>query len=276
MQPNTDPRTVDGFGDEWARFDQRALDDTERQRLFDAYFRIFPWDLLKPGCTGFDAGCGSGRWASLVAPRVGVLHCVDASAKALAVAKRNLANLPNVRFHESSVQSMPLDAGSMDFGYSLGVLHHVPDTLSALTSCVAKLKKGAPFLCYLYYRFDGRPAWFRALWAASDTGRRMISRLPPVAKHAVAELIALGVYFPLARVAKAAERLGRDVSNYPLSAYRSSTFYTMRTDALDRFGTRLEQRFTADEIRAMMSTAGLERIRFSDEAPFWCAVGFRA
>ena len=49
----------------------------------------------------------------------------------------------------------------------------------------------------------------------------------------------------------------------------------MRTDALDRFGTRLEQRFTRAEIEAMMRAAGLERIAFSDQAPFWCALGYR-
>tara|TARA_B110000003_G_C16618896_1_gene522335 strand:+ start:251 stop:421 length:171 start_codon:yes stop_codon:yes gene_type:complete len=29
----------------------------------------------------------------------------------------------------------------MDFGYSLGVLHHIPDTQVWLNSCVQKLKK---------------------------------------------------------------------------------------------------------------------------------------
>jgi len=48
----------------------------------------------------------------------------------------------------------------------------------------------------------------------------------------------------------------------------------MRTDSLDRFGTRLEQRFSAKQIREMMADSGLERISFSDEV-FWCAVGFR-
>ena len=47
----------------------------------------------------------------------------------------------------------------------------------------------------------------------------------------------------------------------------------MRTDALDRFGTRLEQRFTKEEIHQMMLDAGLENIKFSDNIPFWCAVG---
>jgi hypothetical protein len=48
----------------------------------------------------------------------------------------------------------------------------------------------------------------------------------------------------------------------------------MRTDALDRFGTRLEQRFSRIEIQQMMESAGLERIVFSEKNPFWCAVGF--
>jgi len=49
----------------------------------------------------------------------------------------------------------------------------------------------------------------------------------------------------------------------------------MRTDALDRFGTRLEQRFTQQQINSMMKHAGLENILFSSEVPFWCAVGYR-
>ena len=49
----------------------------------------------------------------------------------------------------------------------------------------------------------------------------------------------------------------------------------MRTDALDRFGTRLEQRFTRNKIDEMMRAAGLERIIFSEAEPYWCAVGFK-
>ncbi len=36
----------------------------------------------------------------------------------------------------------------------------------------------------------------------------------------------------------------------------------MRTDALDPFGTRLEKRFTRDEIKGMMIRSGLSHIRF--------------
>jgi hypothetical protein len=47
----------------------------------------------------------------------------------------------------------------------------------------------------------------------------------------------------------------------------------MRTDARDRFGTPLEQRFTRAQIRAMCTAAELVDLRFSARAPFWCVVG---
>jgi hypothetical protein len=47
----------------------------------------------------------------------------------------------------------------------------------------------------------------------------------------------------------------------------------MRTDAYDRFCTRLEQRFTRRQIEEMLTEAGFEGIRFSDTVPYWCAVG---
>ena len=82
-------------------------------------------------------------------------------------------------------------------------------------------------------------------------------------------------YWPLARTALVLERLGVPVDTLPLSAYRHRSFYVMRTDALDRFGTRLEQRFTRAEILCLMTAAGLEDVTFSEVAPYWCAVGYR-
>lgn len=273
---NIDPATVAGFGEEWAAFDQHALAGEEYRRLFDDYFHIFPFDSLAPGAEGFDLGCGSGRWAAGVAPLVGRLHCIDPAERALDVARKRLATAGNAEFHLAAADSIPLADSSQDFGYSLGVLHHVPDTARALTDAVRKLRPGAPFLLYLYYRFENRPAWFRRLWQVSDLARGRIAALPFGARRAVTEAIAACVYWPLARGARLAERLGADVDHWPLSAYRRLSYYTMRTDALDRMGTRLEQRFDRAEIEAMMRAAGLTDIRFSERVPYWVACGVKS
>jgi ubiquinone/menaquinone biosynthesis C-methylase UbiE len=273
---NIDFETVEGFGQEWAAFDQTSLPAEEHERLFQNYFAIFPFETLPAQAEGFDLGCGSGRWAALVAPHVGTLHCIDPAAQALSVARRRLAGSPNVHFHHAGVDDIPLADGSQDFGYSLGVLHHIPDTEAALRSCARKLKPGAPFLVYLYYKCDNRPAWFRSLWKLSDGVRKGISKLPFPARKTVTTAIAASIYWPLARTAGLLERLGARVDTLPLSAYRRCSFYTMRTDSLDRFGTRLEQRFSRGEIEAMMRRCGLEDIRFSPKVPYWVACGRRS
>ena len=69
--------------------------------------------------------------------------------------------------------------------------------------------------------------------------------------------------------------LNINTKNIPLNYYKDKSFYVMRTDALDRLGTKLEKRFSKSEIHEMFSNAGLKDIKFSDQMPFWCALGFK-
>lgn len=271
---NINWRVVQSFGEEWNKFHHNEREDPDLQILFQSYFAIFPWHKLPPDAEGFDLGCGTGRWAHFVAQRVGTLHCIDASAAALDVARQNLKLHSNCIFHCASVDAIPLVDGRADFGYSLGVLHHIPDTEQGIKECVRKLKPGAPLLIYLYYSFDNRPVWYRFVWRISEVGRRFIAALPFAARSPICDVIAVLVYWPLARASKWLEAMGADVSVFPLSSYRNRSFYSMRTDALDRFGTALESRFTREQITQMMEAAGLESIVFSD-SPCWCAMGYR-
>jgi hypothetical protein len=147
--------------------------------------------------------------------------------------------------------------------------------MAGLRICAQKLKKGAPFLLYLYYRFDNKPLWFKMIWRMSDVIRRGICRLPFKIKLIVCNVIAALVYWPLARLSFGLEKLGVNVINIPLSTYRDKPFYFLRTDALDRFGTKLEKRFTKDEITQMMNEAGFSDIRYSEKPPFWVCVGIK-
>mgnify|MGYP006412197275 FL=1 len=271
---NIDNKTVEGFGDEWSRFDQTGMSEQEAKKVFEEYFSIFPWNDLPNNAEGFDMGCGSGRWARFVAPMVGVLHCIEPS-NAIIVVKKNLSKFNNVNYYRASADDNVLPLNSQDFGYSLGVLHHVPDTQSAITSCVSFLKPRAPLLLYLYYAFDNRPWWFRVIWKISDLIRRLISKFPYAIKHILTDLIAIFVYIPLVKVSSIIEYFDFNVDSIPLSYYRNHSFYTIRTDAHDRFATPLEQRFTKAKIEKMMKESGLKDIHFSDSMPFWCVVGIK-
>ena len=272
---NVDARVVEAFGDEWARFTNADLDAAELEAMFEDYVSIFPWSELPDSAVGFDAGCGSGRWAALFAPRVGHLHCIDASARALEVARVGLNEHGNVSFRHEDLSSIGLPEESCDFGYSLGVLHHIPNTADALRACVRRLRPGAPFLVYLYYDLEGA-GWVRRSLLLLVTGTRtVVARLPRVLRNLVADALAIGIYWPLARLARVVEGLGRDPARLPLFQYRNRSFQVMRNDALDRFGTRLEKRYSRQEVLELLEDAGLVDVEFSDGPPWWVAVGRR-
>ena len=276
---NIDLRVASGFGREWSTFRQDAdhLSQQQSQVIFDDYFRIFPWHLLPPGGgVGLDAGCGAGRWSVLVAPRVQHLHLLDPSTEALRVAKQNLRFAKNVSYHLHGAANIPLPSKSLDFAFSLGVLHHVPDTQAAIAAIADKLKPNAPFLIYLYYAFDNRPTWYRMLWRVTDVARLVISRLPHPLRLIISQIIAALIYWPLARLALFLTQRGRSSSALPLSYYADKSFYVMRTDAYDRFCTHLEKRFRRSEIESMLVSAGFKDITFSSKQPFWCAVGIKS
>jgi SAM-dependent methyltransferase len=269
---NKDNLVVQAFGEEWSRFSQESLTTEQRIAIFDDYFSIFPWSELPSNSIGADVGCGSGRWAEVVAARVGRLICVDASSEALKVAQRNLHYLKNVGFQEADVGLLPFGEGELDFVYSLGVLHHVPDTERAISNICRVLKQGGLFLVYLYYAFDNRPSWYRFVWRFSDLARQLICRTPSKMRFWICDLIAALFYWPLARIAALLEVLEITSTHFPLHYYRDKSFYVMRTDALDRFGTRLEKRFTKEQIIELLTRAGFSEIRFSDRPPYWCAL----
>ena len=266
-------QVTEDFGNEWKFYNQSSLSDKELFELFNNYFHSFPFNLINKNSIGFDMGCGSGRWSKLIAPKVKQLNCIDPSQLALEEAKRNLKTFDNCKFLNCGVIDNVLHNNSQDFGYCLGVLHHIIDTKEGLRNCTNKLKKGAPFLLYLYYKFDNKPLWFKSIWKASDFFRIFISRSPFKLKILLTTFIALFIYWPLARISYFIEKLGYDVSNMPISSYKDVSFYTMKTDALDRFGTKLEKRFTKIEILEMMKESDLKNIKFNDNPPYWVAIG---
>ena len=271
---NLDKKTIQSFGDEWTYFDQSGMTNKEAYKIFKNYFSLFPWKKLSKFSKGFDMGCGSGRWAEFVAPKVGLLNCVEPSV-AIKVAKKKLKKFNNIKYYQKTLSNSGLKKNSQDFGYSLGVLHHVPNTQLAINSCTSLLKPGAPFLIYIYYYFDNRPSWFKHFWILSDFILLFVCKLPKFLKFLICDLIAIFIYYPFSKFLFLIEKCNLNFKNFPLYYYRYRSFYTMRTDSRDRFGTPLEKRFSKKEILKMMQDSGLEKIRFKNSSPFWTAIGYK-
>ncbi len=270
---NIDHVTVDSFGDEWQAF--HGFEEKEIQNLGDEYFDIVTQEMLNKSTTVLEVGCGSGRFLKYLINKAGFIVGVDPS-HAVFASDNLLGKAENVMLVKASANDLPFENESFDFVYSIGVLHHIPDTYKAMKACVDKVKKGGYFFTYLYYNLDNRGFLFRSIFNASATLRKGVSKLPGKPKRLVCDILAIGLYMPFVGLSRLLKSIGIKESirkKIPLHGYENKSFYIIRNDSLDRFGTPLEQRFTMKEIREMMEKAGLEDIIFSNNIPYWHAVG---
>lgn len=272
-QANTDPRTVEAFGDEWSRFP--AFSEEEIECVGAEYFDIVGPEMINSISVCLDLGCGSGRWSRYLARRVAAIEAVDPSRAVLAAA-RATGGLGNVRVTQAGYGCLPFAPRSFDFVFSLGVVHHVPDPGAAVREAADMLRPGGWLLLYVYYDLSNTSSWYRAVFRAADALRRQVSALPAKPRFVVADLIAALAYAPLVAIARVLRHLGVSAwHRVPLAYYANKTWRVLRNDALDRFGTPLEQRFSKEQVERMLLDARLEDIRFSAHAPYWHVVARR-
>ena len=270
---NLDQGVIDSFGHEWATYD---YGETETSEALDAQFMAYcaPIDLTqfnpKTSLAG-DFGAGSGRWSSRLSPHFSLVYAMEPSDGANSVLKNKFSNDPKIVVLQETVGSNSIPLASLDLAMSLGVLHHIPDTGLAIKDVSRRIKPGGVFLCYLYYSLENKPAYYKMIFKAVDGVRRVISVLPQRLKQFVTSLIAGVIYWPLARLSKVLNKIGINTSNVPLHHYADMPFVMLANDALDRFGTTLEQRFSKAEITEMLRVADFDisTLKFSDKEPFW-------
>ena len=270
---NLDQGVIDSFGHEWATFD---YGETETSEALDAQFMAYcsPIDLNqfnpKTSVAG-DFGAGSGRWASRLIQYFSLVYALEPSDGASTVLKKKFSGEAKIVVLQETVGANSIPLASLDLAMSLGVLHHIPDTGSAIKDVSRRIKPGGVFLCYLYYSLENKPTFYKLIFKAVDGVRRVISVLPQRIKQLVTSAIAALIYWPLARFSKVLNKLGVNTSNIPLHHYADMPFVMLANDALDRFGTSLEQRFSQAEITEMLRAAGFDiaTLKFSDSEPFW-------
>src|SRR5688500_14561783 len=172
---NLDEKTVNSFGEEWAKF--KSFPEKELKEISETYFDIIDDTMVNSQTRMADFGCGSGRFIKYFENRAGHVVGVDPS-KAIFVADQLISRNDKVELCQASISNMPFPDEYFDFGMSIGVLHHIPDTQQAMIDCVKKVKKGGYFFTYIYYNLDNRGFFFKAIWQLSNFIRKTVHRLP--------------------------------------------------------------------------------------------------
>ncbi len=247
-------QTQASFGYEWTQFnDWRPSGLTN----FADYFGHFDLEWLR-GRTVLDAGCGMGRHARQIAPFAATVVAVDFSG-AIDQAVRNVADQPNVYCVEGDLTRLPIADQKFDLVYSMGVLHHIDDTLGALRGLVRALKPGGRLRLYLYWKRGGLSG---ALLGLVSLARKVTTRLPFSVLKGLCWLLSVAVFALVILPYRALATLGAPVDDsWPLFVYVKYPFNVLYNDQFDRFSAPLEKRYSAEEVTALLRSVGLHDIR---------------
>jgi ubiquinone/menaquinone biosynthesis C-methylase UbiE len=132
------------------------------EKHFDQYTSDRSGDQLFLPTTGFDAaqvsqglsleiGCGYGRFVDTVQRMGGTVVGVDLSTDSINLAQRFVGLRPHVHLVQADLFHLPFRPGTFDHVFSIGVLHHAPDTQAAFASIVRFAKPNGQVAIWVYH-----------------------------------------------------------------------------------------------------------------------------
>ncbi len=156
------------FGLQWNKYEVAHAD--EDRATFAAKTGVSLNDLS--GLRVLDAGCGGGRYCKIAGEAGATVIGADHST-AVEKAARLCEHLPQVHFLQGDLKQLPLEPGSFDFAFSIGVMHHDADTRAVFDAVSRMVKPGGKLSVWLYRRNQG---WQETL---NDALRRRTTQMPP-------------------------------------------------------------------------------------------------
>jgi len=287
------PRFVTGdayvstFSFEWKQWRRTQLDTASRQtslETFRASTGREPTELA--GKMVLDAGCGAGRYMDLAARAGAQVVGVDLSL-AVEVARENLGHSSNCHFVQADLLHLPFPPQTFDFIYSIGVLHHTPNTRESFARLVPVLKPGGEIAIWVYplrrltetfrhfpdrvnsvlandvgFRIPRKwlatvrrlaPALDWTMETSSNAQRILTTRLPPRWLYWLCHL-AVPLYYVYRIPLFYPLRLLTRIAMYPDAEWRV-------LDTFDWYSPRYQWKQTYPEVRSWFEEAGLDEIQ---------------
>jgi uncharacterized protein YbaR (Trm112 family) len=243
---------VDTFSFEWNRFHDVQIDilnaTDESEKTFQGKTGWFPADLAVKRI--LDVGVGAGRFAEVVSRWGGEVVGVDLSF-AVEAAYENVGKRENVHIVQANLFRLPFLEGTFDAMYSLGVLHHTPDTKKAFDAVVPYMKPGGEFAVFLYAY--GHYSYFSDIW------RKVTTRVPYKLIYYLTSLSVPLIYiYKLPFIGLALRLL------FPMSQHANPRWRWL--DTFDWYTPKYQHKHTWPEVYRWYIQNGLEDIYLMEES----------
>ncbi len=255
--------TRESFGFEWLRY--QVTGPAENAAFFARATGFGAGDLA--GRLTLDAGCGMGRFTEVAAGLGAEVVGIDLSRSVERAFREDRRRHPslrrNVHFVQGDLMNPPFPPAAFERIFSLGVLHHTPDTRRAFLSLCPLLAPGGRIAVWVYRTFQPeapagphKRAFERLAEWVSDGVRAVTTRLPHPWLHRLCRAAV-----PLGWVKRQAGRSrALKLALWPLLLPPVSDHPDPRVrlcDTFDWLAPRYQWKHTTEEVRGWFAEAGL-------------------
>ncbi|MBA4317324.1 MAG: hypothetical protein C0412_02885 [Flavobacterium sp.] len=239
-------KTADSFAYEWKNI---YLENDFEKNNFYHFLSPFVIEKDLRGIVTVDIGCGSGRftkWAALAGTKVSFATDLGDSVE---VAYKMTKHLKNVGIIQADIYHMPF-VRVIDFAYSIGVLHHLPQPKQGFLSLMKVLKVKGKMLIWVYSRRHNNRALF------------FYEPLRTICRHIPKPILFKLCYIPAAiihswnTICKTMK-----LKNMPYSYYENFSFNMKLNDSFDVLATPKSNYYYSEEIEGWFHEAKLKGVK---------------
>jgi SAM-dependent methyltransferase len=256
-------RTIRDFGEQWLRYPDNEGYYASLELFADILSPFVTTDQIR-GCTVAEIGSGTGRIVTLLL-EAGANHVIAVEpSDAFEILCKNLRQSPKVSCLKMTGDQLPHDR-PLDFVFSIGVLHHIPNTRPVVEAVFKALRPGGQFFAWLYGQEGNR--FYLALLRPL---RILTKRLPPPLLAALVELM----YWPLVFYIRLCHLLPLPMRAYILRVFEKMSPQKRRLILYDQLNPCYAKYYTRSEAQELLADHGFQDVRVHHRHGYsWTVIG---
>jgi len=255
---NVFERTSDHYGSGWVEGDESASYSIDEKWHYDELIKLFGFPKNQLGF-GIEAGSGNGKDTvklSINNPESEILTFDISDGIYVANRRFNELNLKNIHPIRASLDQIPVKDEVFDYGYSFGVLHHMPVPLDGMKEVSRTLKRNSSFLTYLYSDLSEKPILKFFLKPITQV-RKITHKLSIFQLRLFCYFLMPPVYIFLVIPSRILKIIGLSKFAKKIPHHHNETFGSLYGEFYDRFGAQIEFRYNPSTLDKLYSNAGM-------------------
>jgi SAM-dependent methyltransferase len=215
-------------------------------------------------CKVAEIGSGTGRIVNMLL-EAGAEHVIAIEpSDAFEVLRRNIMDPEKVTCLKTTGDQLP-PFGDLDYVFSIGVLHHIPDPTPVVGSVLKALRPGGHFLVWLYGKEGNR------LYLALLKPLRILTKRLP---HFILSFLVGLFYWPLVLYIALCHIFPLPLRGYMLSVLKKMSPEKRRLIIYDQLNPSYAKYYTREEAQRLLINGKFEDVRIHHRHGYsWTVIG---